>query len=100
MLSELLLKQKKKKNPPLSLLTRGSGHQEVSELVKVFAQLTSKNGSFAPRSVITRAGANVLRDRSDEEFLRIDKMITYSRSAVKLILLISYHVSITFHYEL
>lgn len=89
------------------MLTRGSGHQEVSELVKVFAELTSKNGSFAPRSVITRAGANVLRalcfgrrcDRSDEEFLRIEKMITYSRSAVKLILLISY-VSITFHYEL
>lgn len=55
--------------------------EEVSELVKVFAELTSKNGSFDPRSAITCAVANIVcalcfgkrYDHSDEEFLRIVK---------------------------
>ncbi|XP_066113182.1 cytochrome P450 1A4-like isoform X1 [Saccopteryx bilineata] len=55
--------------------------EEVSELVKVFAKLTSENGSFEPRSAITCAVANVVcalcfgkrYDHSDEEFLKIVK---------------------------
>ncbi|VFV26104.1 cytochrome p450 1d1 [Lynx pardinus] len=91
---------RKKKSPPLSLLIRGSGHQEVSELVKVFAELTSKNGSFAPRSVITCAGANVLRalcfgrrcDSSDEVYQALnqsivphDHFITYDNDDIQAI---------------
>ncbi|XP_015427788.1 PREDICTED: cytochrome P450 1A5-like isoform X2 [Myotis davidii] len=55
--------------------------EEVSELVKVFAELTSKKGSFDPRNAITCAVANVVcalcfgkrYDHSDEEFIRIVK---------------------------
>ncbi|XP_012669136.1 cytochrome P450 1A4-like [Otolemur garnettii] len=55
--------------------------EEASELVKVFVELTSKNGSFNPRSAITCAVANVVcalcfgkrYDHGDEEFLRIVK---------------------------
>uniref|UniRef100_A0A452DS72 Uncharacterized protein n=1 Tax=Capra hircus TaxID=9925 RepID=A0A452DS72_CAPHI len=55
--------------------------EEVSELVKVFTELTSKSGSFEPRGAITCAMANVIYtlcfgkryDHSDEEFLRIVK---------------------------
>uniref|UniRef100_A0A8C9EC08 Unspecific monooxygenase n=1 Tax=Phocoena sinus TaxID=42100 RepID=A0A8C9EC08_PHOSS len=55
--------------------------EEVSELVKVSAELTSKNGSFDPRGAITCAVANVVCalclgkrcDHSDEEFLRTVK---------------------------
>ncbi|XP_023401082.1 cytochrome P450 1A1-like [Loxodonta africana] len=55
--------------------------EEVSELVKVFAELTSKNGSFEPRSVITCSVANVVcalcfgkrYEHNDEEFLQIVK---------------------------
>lgn len=55
--------------------------EEVSELVKVFAELTSKEGSFDPRNAITCAVANVVcalcfgkrYDHSDEEFIRIIK---------------------------
>lgn len=55
--------------------------EEVSELVKVFAELNSKNGSFDPRNAITCAVANVVcalcfgkrYDHSDEEFLRVVK---------------------------
>ncbi|XP_066224083.1 cytochrome P450 1A1-like isoform X1 [Saccopteryx leptura] len=55
--------------------------EEVSELVKVFAKLTSENGSFEPRSAITCAVANVVcalcfgkrYDHNDEEFLKIVK---------------------------
>lgn len=53
--------------------------KEVSELVNVFTELTSKSGSFEPRGAITCAMANVVcalcfgkrYDHSDEEFLRI-----------------------------
>ncbi|KAJ8782313.1 hypothetical protein J1605_010292 [Eschrichtius robustus] len=55
--------------------------EAVSELVKVSAELTSKNGSFDPRGAITCAVANIVCalcfgkrcDHSDEEFLRIVK---------------------------
>ena len=55
--------------------------EEVSELVKVFTELTSESGSFEPRGAITCAMANVIYtlcfgkryDHSDEEFLRIVK---------------------------
>ncbi|XP_006168779.1 cytochrome P450 1A4 [Tupaia chinensis] len=55
--------------------------EEVSELVKVFTESTSKNGSFDPRNAITCAVANVVcalcfgkrYDHSDKEFLRIIK---------------------------
>lgn len=55
--------------------------EEVSEMIKVFAELTSKNGSFDPRNAITCAVANVIcflcfgkrYDHSNEEFLRIVK---------------------------
>uniref|UniRef100_A0A2K6EVR2 Cytochrome P450 family 1 subfamily D member 1 n=1 Tax=Propithecus coquereli TaxID=379532 RepID=A0A2K6EVR2_PROCO len=55
--------------------------EEASELVKVFVDLTSKSGSFEPRSTITCAVANVVcalcfgkrYDQSDEEFLRVVK---------------------------
>ncbi|KAM9642574.1 LOW QUALITY PROTEIN: cytochrome P450 1A4-like [Trichechus inunguis] len=55
--------------------------EEVSELVKVFAELTSKRGSLDPRSVITCAVANVVcafcfgkrYEHNDEEFLKIFK---------------------------
>lgn len=55
--------------------------EEVSEMIKVFAELTSKNGSFDPRNAITCAVANVIcalcfgkrYDHSNEEFLKIVK---------------------------
>lgn len=55
--------------------------EEVSELVKIFAELTLKKGSFEPRNAITCAVANVVcalcfgkrYDHNDEEFLRIVK---------------------------
>ncbi|KAM6169966.1 cytochrome P450 1A4-like [Rhynchocyon petersi] len=55
--------------------------EEVSELVKAFRELTSKNGGFDPRSVITCAVANVVcalcfgkrYEHNDEEFLKIVK---------------------------
>ncbi|XP_012576702.1 PREDICTED: cytochrome P450 1A4-like [Condylura cristata] len=54
---------------------------EVSELVKVLTELTSKNSSLDPRSAITCAVANVVcalcfgkrYEHDDEEFLRIIK---------------------------
>ncbi|XP_054438996.1 cytochrome P450 1A1-like [Pteronotus mesoamericanus] len=55
---------------------------ETAELVKVFADLTSKNGSFDPKNVITCAVANIVSalcfgkryDHGDEGFLRIIKI--------------------------
>ncbi|NP_001233600.1 cytochrome P450 family 1 subfamily D member 1 [Macaca mulatta] len=55
--------------------------EEVSELVTVFVELSSKNGGFDPRNAITCAVANVVcalcfgkrYDHSDEEFLKIVK---------------------------
>lgn len=67
--------------------------EEVSELVKVLAELTSKKGSFDPRSAVTCAVANVVcalcfgkrYDHSDEEFLKIvktnDDILKASRAA-------------------
>lgn len=55
--------------------------EEVSELVKIFTDSTSKNGSFEPRSAVTCAVANVScalcfgkrYDHSDEEFVKTVK---------------------------
>lgn len=55
--------------------------EEVSEMIKVFAELTSQNGKFDPRNAITCAVANVIcalcfgkrYDHSNEEFIRIVK---------------------------
>ncbi|XP_036996242.2 cytochrome P450 1A4-like [Artibeus jamaicensis] len=55
--------------------------KEAAELVEVFAELTSKNGSFDPRNAVMCAVANIVcalcfgkrYDHGDEEFLRILK---------------------------
>ncbi|XP_007937774.2 cytochrome P450 1A4-like [Orycteropus afer afer] len=55
--------------------------EEVSEMVKFFAELTSKNDSFEPRNLITSAVANVVcalcfgkrYEHNDEDFLKIVK---------------------------
>lgn len=66
--------------------------EEAAELVKVFAELTSKNGSFDPSNAVTCAVANIVcalcfgkrYDHGNEEFLRIIKtndLLKASRAA-------------------
>ncbi|XP_004713888.1 cytochrome P450 1A4-like isoform X1 [Echinops telfairi] len=67
--------------------------EEVAVLVRAFAELTSTNGSFEPRSVITCAVANVVcalcfgkrYEHSDEEFLKVvqtnDELLKASSAA-------------------
>lgn len=74
---------KRKQNPPTcSCFLEEHVVEEVSELVKVFAELTSNSCSFDCRSAITWVVAIIVcalcfckrYDHSDEEFLRIVKM--------------------------
>uniref|UniRef100_A0A2I3G3S5 Cytochrome P450 1A n=1 Tax=Nomascus leucogenys TaxID=61853 RepID=A0A2I3G3S5_NOMLE len=71
----------KAKSSTCSCLLEEHVTEEVSELVTVFVELTSKNGSFDPRNAITCVVASVVcalrfgkrYDHSDQEFLTIVK---------------------------
>ena len=74
--------QAETKSPTCSCFLEEHVVEEVSELVKVFAELTSNSCSFDCRSAITWVVAIIVcalcfckrYDHSDEEFLRIVKM--------------------------